>query len=207
MYKLNNGLLPEEFSNIFPQLVGSTNNYNLRNADNFITVQRRTTLFSNSFIPSATALWNTLPLEFRQSESVSSFKYKLKTTLYKQNKVPDYFFIGNRSLSVFHARLRNGCSNLNGDLFANHLRLSGLCQCEREMEDAEHYFFKCRLYTEQRIILFHATRPYHPLNLRTLLFGNNLSSEDNVIIFKSVQKYIKDTGRLTDSAFCFACML
>jgi hypothetical protein len=64
------------------------------------------------------------------------------------------------------------------------------------IENAEHFFFKCNRYVEQRIILFRETRSYHPLNIDTLLFGReNLEYEGNVVIFESVQKFIKTTHR------------
>ena len=36
-------------------------------------------------------------------------------------KVPSFYLTGDRYLSVLHARIRNKCSNLNNDLFNNHL--------------------------------------------------------------------------------------
>ena len=50
-------------------------------------------------------------------------------------------------ISVLHARLRNKCSNLNNDLFINHIRDNPLCDLCGVVEDAIHYFFHCRRYT------------------------------------------------------------
>lgn len=199
MYKLKNGLLPEHFSTIFPRVVGEENNYNLRNADNFIVMARRTALFSNSFVPSSVDLWNTLTENIRTSPTLSSFKYRLKCALFKQNEVPSYYYKGSRSLTVLQTRLRNGCSNLNADLCNNHLKDDPICDCERGVEDAEHYFFKCPLFLNQRIALFRYTRQYHPLSVRTLLKGKEeLSDEENLSIFNSVQKFIHDTARFSN---------
>ena len=47
-----------------------------------------------------------------------------------------------------------------------------------------------------QVELFHSTFSYHPLSLRTLLFGDqNLSTEDNFIIFRAVHRFIKETKR------------
>ena len=57
-------------------------------------------------------------------------------------------------VSVLHARLRNSCSSLNQDLYDNHLRHDPICICLRGTETAEHYFFKCEHFMEQRIHSF-----------------------------------------------------
>ena len=77
------------------------------------------------------------------------------------NKIPNYFFDGKRKSSILHARLCNFCSNLNQDLFDNHLRDDPICSCLRSAETADHYFFKCELYIEERVCLFRDTRAFH----------------------------------------------
>ena len=89
------------------------------------------------------------------------------------NKIPSYFLDGKRKLSVFYARLRNFCSNLNQDLFDNHLREDPLCSCLKGNETAEHYIFSCEHYIEQRVRLFRNTREFHPLNVNMLLNGKD----------------------------------
>ncbi len=106
--------------------------------------------------------------------------------------MPTYFLTGERSQSVLHARIRNRCSNLNDDLFRNHLSEHPTCACGYDREDADHFFFNCDKFTPQRIVLFRATRQFHPLSANTLLFGNeNLNDEDNVLIFLQVHKFNK----------------
>ena len=97
----------------------------------------------------------------------------------KPTKIPNIYCIGNRNISVLHARLRNNCSNLNEDLYQNHLRLDPMCECGNEIENAEHYFFKCSRYKDIRTSLFRATRAFHPL------FGiANLSYNQNCLLFE-----------------------
>ena len=92
-------------------------------------------------------------------------------------KVPKYYIQGDRRSSVYPARLRNNCSNLNHDLFINHHKPNSISDCGNDVEAAEHYFFKCQRYVEQRLVLFHSTRPFYPLNLNMLLFGSDILSE------------------------------
>ena len=95
--------------------------------------------------------------------------------------------------------MRNNCSNLNHDLYSNHLVQSPFCNCADVSEDAELFFFKCTNFTRERIALFHATRSFHPLNLNKVLFGDeHLSVQDNKILFKGIQTYIKSTRRFNN---------
>ena len=111
-------------------------------------------------------------------------------------KVAKYFIQGDRRSSVYHARLRNKCSNLNHDLFINYLKPNSICDCGNDVEDAEHYFFKCQRYVEQRLVLLRSTRPFHPLNLNMLLFGSDrLLETENPELFLDVQQCIKSTRR------------
>lgn len=198
MYKIENGMLPDQFSNIFPNRVGENSDYNLRNASNFEVVNRRTSLFSNSFVPSAVNQWNNLPVHIKNSNSVSVFKSNLIKECFHHHKVPAYFISGSRTFSVYHARLRNNCSDLNADLFYNHLKNDKRCQCGYETENAEHYLLKCTLFSEQRLRLFRSTSEFLPLSLQTLLFGNEqLSCDENARIFEAVQTFIKETKRFS----------
>ena len=97
-----------------------------------------------------------------------------------------------------HARVRNNCSDLNYDLFSNHLRLDSTCSCNDGPENSTHYFFHCKNYENQRLLLFQETRTLHPLNIQKLLFGDaSLTFEDNCILFNSVQLFIIRSGRFT----------
>ena len=80
--------------------------------------------------------------------------------------------MGKYQLSVMHARIRNNCSNLSYDLYLNHLISNPLCSCNLEIEDAEHFLFRCPKYANERTILFRETHNYHPVNLNMVLFGN-----------------------------------
>ena len=135
--------------------------------------------------------------DLKYAASITSLKYNFNHQ--SQTKVPPHFFHGGRYLSVIHARLRNRCSNLNFDLYENHLTDIPNCSYCNRIEDAEHYLFTCIRFLDQRIILFRATRFCHPLNTKTLLYGReNLSHEENIQIVDAVHKFIKDTKRFTN---------
>ena len=117
---------------------------------------------------------------------MSSFSYALRSQVIS-NIVPIYYIHGNRKLSILHVRLRNHCSNLNFDLYNNHIRDNPLCDCLRNVESAEHFFFECTRFVAQRTVLFNGTRQFHPLNISTLLYGNeDLPLESNFNIFTSI---------------------
>ena len=194
-FKIINGQAPDFLCQLFPSTVGNSTVYSFRNSLDIETLARRTEIFAKSFIPSAISLWNNLPMETKSLQSLSMFK----STILRQfpvSVVPKYFGVGDRKFSVFQARLRNNCSDLKSDLHKNHISESNLCHCGYYVEDAEHYFFHCLSYTNQRLMLFRKLRKYHPLNLNLLLFGSdNLSLNDNIEIVYSVQEFIKNSGR------------
>ena len=196
MYKIVNGTAPEYLCNLLPPLVTERTIYNLRNAENISIMNRRTEIFAKSFIPSGSLLWNNLPLSIRSETSVNSFKLKLKQHVYIAPQIPKHYIQGKRTESVFHSRIRNKCSNLNNDLYQNHLKDSPLCDCGSSIEDVEHYFFRCEGYNNERVTLFRATRKFHPLGVHFILYGSDAFSEkNNVIFFGYVHQYIKNTKR------------
>ena len=83
----------------------------------------RTCISQKSCIPSYIRLWNSLEDDL---STLQTFK-KLITSKFNKPCVPPYFTIGNRYLSVLHARLRNMCSDLNNDLFRNYIRDNPIC--------------------------------------------------------------------------------
>ena len=109
--------------------------------------------------------------------------------------VPPYFIVGNRYMSVLHARLRNKCSGLNSGLFRNHIRNNPICDLCDVVEDAYHYFFQCRKYTVERQVN-DTVRGFHPLNINVILNGNeNWNTEVNVVLFRAVHRYIHVSKR------------
>ena len=177
MYKALNGQVPSYISDIIPLHIRETSNYPLRNRDNITVPFCRTELFRNSCIPSSVPLWNNLDEDIRNSSSFS-FKYEIKPHNSTIRGIPHHNLYGDRYLSVMHARIRNECSNLNSDLHQNVLLINpfyncfyNFYNCNLEIENAEHYFFRCLNYLNERTRLFNETRTFHPLNVDILLYG------------------------------------
>ena len=157
-------------------------------------------LISFFLFPSAVDCWNNLPEHLRNSPSVSCFKRILLKTKFPTVEAPLHFLHGSRLLSVIHARLRNDCSDLKRDLFNHYVSTLDKCQICNEMENAEHFFFKCRIYHNHRVYEFTTTRILHPIKHTLLLFGySRLSLEQTIIIADAVHHYIKSTERLKNN--------
>ncbi len=186
-------MTPAYLSSLVPSLVNHASNYSLRNADNLQIPFSRTQLYSNSFLPSAVQLWNTLPLETRNSNSVASFKFAINSN--KRKHPPVYYYSDSRTDQIAHTRLRTNCSSLNLTLFQKNIIDSPLCQCG-EIESTEHFFFSCRNYQQPRRTLLEIVRPICSLSTKALLFGDmSLPTDVNIKIFEAVQSYIKTTKR------------
>ncbi|MCG8048002.1 MAG: endonuclease/exonuclease/phosphatase family protein [Candidatus Thiodiazotropha taylori] len=198
MYNAANANVPSYISDLIPPFVRETSNYPLRNNNNISVPYTRTEISNKSCIPSSISLWNSLDTSIRESNTLVTFKHHIKR-LRSVVKVPSHYYHGERYHSVLHARIRNTCSNLNNDLYLNHLSPNPSCSCGENFEDAEHFFFRCSNFNQDRIILFQSTRNFHPLNLNKLLFGDeNLSEDENISLFGAVQRYIKNTGRFSN---------
>jgi hypothetical protein len=197
MYKVNREIAPSYIMDLIPPIVGDSTDYPLRNSANIGVPYNRTVISQKSCIPSSIALWNDLDIDMRNCTSLNIFKSLLRKDMDTAN-IPKYFYHGERYLQVIHARLRNLCSNLNNDLFRNHLGQSPNCTCSNEAEDAEHYLFKCTHFNIQRLNLFTSTREYHPLNTTKLLHGSiDLNDDENATLFSAVHSFIKQTKRFS----------
>jgi len=193
MFKVHSNLSPQYVLDLFPINVNMRTPYQLRHSENYTVPYSRTEIMRKSCVPSAIDLWNNLDSNIKSASTFLSFKNKLRNAGRKH--VPIYFLKGKRQFAVYHARIRNNCSDLKFDLFNNHLSESHMCTCGYGSEDAEHFFFKCNIYQNQRIALFNATRSFHPLSVNALLFGKNITDDQNVSIFEAVQTFIKNTRR------------
>ena len=193
LYKIVHGLTPKYLFDLLPQNVSSRTNYNFRSKANITEIKNRIMIFKNSFLPSTIRQWNTLTLATRNSEDVESFRRKLNKNVTKPNEL---FYIGNRTASILHARIRMGCSGLNQDLHKIGIKESPQCSCGSAKETAYHYFFECPNYIIQRDILQSKIIPLAPFTLNTLLFGNkSCSKANNKYIFEKTQTFITQSGR------------
>ena len=196
MYKIVNELTPTYLSELLPQRIDIGNaGRQLRSVKNdLIPVPfTRTETFRRSFFPYTIRLWNKLDKTIRDRSSLDSFKNALKGPPKDKNEL---FYFGKRMPSIYHTRLRLGCSKLNVHLCYNlHVVPSPQCQCGSPLEDPEHFFFTCPTFYAQRTTLLNTiNRISNNINVRTLLYGDpEISLEHNKILFAAVQQYCLDT--------------
>ena len=137
--------------------------------------------------------------DLKNLSTLQTFKKRI-TSSFNNSCVPSHFTIGNRYIFILHARLRNNCSNLNNDLFRNHLRDNPLCDLCGMIEDAIHYFFHCRKFTMEQQVFNDTVRVFQPLSIDMILCGNfNLNMENNIVLFRAVHRYIHATKRFKTS--------
>ena len=185
-YKMVNNLTPDYLSSILPNQFQNIHGYNTRRASAFQPLMTRTVLYSNYFLPSTVRSWNTLTTTTQSQPTLSSFKNQVKTI---RREIPSYYYKGSRIGQILHSRLRMKCSSLNQHLFNKNLVQSPLCECG-EIESNEHFLLKCPIYNDNR--RRHLNQIGTIANsVNILLFGSiNLTSEQNEMIFESVQSYI-----------------
>ena len=192
-YKIVHGLAPTYLQNLLPDSVQDRNRCSVRSNSNLSSFRTRTSLFSESFFPATVRLWNNLPLHVRNSETVDEFKSKIKKGT---KKCPKLYYIGERRIAIFHARLRMKCSKLHADLFHIGIADSPRCACGTANEDAFHYFCECPKYRTFRDQLQSSVLPLAPFTIQTLLYGSKICNFDqNVAIFEAVHRYIHLTAR------------
>ena len=189
-YKMQCNITPIYLSSLVPRPVSIISRYNLRNSNDLQTIDARTTQYYNSFLPSTVRSWNNLPIEVKQSASISSFKQFLNKD---KSPVPKYYYSGSRQEQILHVRLRTNCSALKLDLFLKNITDLPLCRCG-SIEDTQHFFFHCPYFQAQRLDLLNTILHYQMPTLHIILYGDTaLSLEVNKNIFESVQKFILQT--------------
>ena len=132
MYRIINGTVSSYMSELIPPTVSDVSHYNLRDSSNITMPVTRTATVKRSCIPASVILWNNLDPTTRQMPTFSSFTCALRSQVIS-NIVPIYYTQGNRKLSVLHAKLRNHRSNVNLDLYNNHIRDNPLCDSLRNV--------------------------------------------------------------------------
>ena len=133
-------LAPEYITSLVPPTVGNISQYNLRNETNFQTIPARSQQYYNSFIPSTTHIWNSLPDDTEYFPSVESFKHTLNNNI---TKPPPYYFSGSRLGQIYHVHIQLNCS-LRYHLFQKNI-IDKVCECD-EIENTSHFFLHCNLY-------------------------------------------------------------
>ena len=116
MYKMVFKLAPPYLCDLCPNFVSERSSCSLRSANNLCLPFVRTERYKKSFLFSSIQEWNSLPLETRISSSPGNFKRNLLKFLHFPSR-SYLFYIGDRSASIFHTRLRLNFSTLNYHLY------------------------------------------------------------------------------------------
>ena len=191
-FKMQHDLTPAYLSFLVPPSISETSRYNLRNADDFTTIQCRSQQYYTSFLPSVVRDWNNLPQHAKQINSLLSFK---SFQARNKTKLPKHFYTGKRYWQVMHTRMRTNCSALNSDLYSKNITDSSLCSCGA-VENAHHFFFTCPRYHEPRADMLDTLAFLPEVTLNLILYGDeSICHENNVSIFSAVQKFIEKTKR------------
>ena len=180
----------------------------LRTENDFVEPDWRITKYQKSFLPFAISLWNRLDENTRKITKYESFK---DTLMANTNDNP-LFYVGSRQEQIIMAKIRMGCSNLNGHLYSMKLINSPACLCGLINENEFHFFLVCPLYNRPWITLQNAIGHISPWTLRTLLYGNDsLDLTVNKRIVTETLRFIKYSKRfepwLHDSEMCWVRVL
>lgn len=205
MYKIVNGLTPPYLRELIPPQVQSTTPYPLRNRRNYRIPPTRTQLSHHSYIPASLRQWNELDPDLRNSRTLHSFKYKIKSK-FKKHPLVKAYSTSFGPCSKYLTQIRLGLSKLKAHLFSFNIIPDPICPyCPNNVHETScHYLLECPAFAAQREVMFRSLRELLPLTiinnnrkcLDAIIHGNQTSSTTtNIQIFRLVHKYIKETER------------
>jgi hypothetical protein len=157
-FKIVNNLVPRYLTDLLPATSQQRSGLLLRSADNLTLYPCRTERFKRSFFPDSTRLWNALDNVIKDSDSLNTFRNRLKNFFDISNYKKRFSFTLDRYSSILHTRLRLNCCvlNLNYYLFKISCIPSPVCKCGFHCESVIHYFLYCPRYAAPRFILLSA---------------------------------------------------
>ena len=196
-HKIHSNNVPEYLMDCISNYTDD-NYYNTRNRSHYRVPRCRLDIFSKSFFPSSIRTWNLLPLDIRSIQSSPNFKNTIRRNDISF-LVPKYYFIGNRIENILHTKLRHRCSPLKADLYRVNLVNDPSCECGCPLEDSIHFFLECPLYINFRNQLFKNIQHLADISIEHILFGTDeITVEQNTILFRNVHSYIRHTKRFFD---------
>lgn len=200
-YKILNNLAPNYLKDLIPATTNQRHQHQTR--DNLLTPFRcRTESFQKSFFPTTTREWNLLNESVKNSPTLSTFKSALlRMPEFAKSTPPPWFNSGSRPENIYLTRMRNKCSGLSNDLYNNFISESPICQnCAiNVIESPKHFLFDCPKFANERQIMLteiDQSVGVNDLNSDLLMQGSEeIPYKNNIILFESVTKYIKNTKR------------
>ena len=112
-FKIVNNLVPRYLTDLLPATSQQRSGLSLRSAVNLTLFPCKTDRFKRSFFPDSTGLWNALDNVIRDSDSLNTFKNRLKNFFDISNYKKRFSFALDRYSSILHTRLRLNCCALN----------------------------------------------------------------------------------------------
>ncbi|CAG2224800.1 unnamed protein product [Mytilus edulis] len=101
--------------------------------------------------------------------------------------------------NILHTKFRHRCSPLKADLYRVNLVNDPSCECGCPLEDSIHVFLECPLYINFRNQLFKNIQHLADISIEHILFGTDeITVEQNTILFRNVHSYIRHTKRFFD---------
>jgi hypothetical protein len=159
---------------------------------------------TTSYIPATLRQWNALDAELRNSRTLSTFKYRMKS-LSKPNPLTKAYNFCRDPSSKYLTQLRLGLSKLRAHLFTYNIIPEPSCPfCHYTKETTAHFLLECPAFAAQREVLFHDLRDLLPPTITAnkskcisvLLFGlSTVSLNSNKQILSIVHNYISSTQR------------
>ena len=185
-------LSPKYLTSLLPKRTQDKNEYRLRNRNNLQQIKTNSSLYTNSFFPKLTKIWNSMSDDLKFVGSLRDFKSKLCES---DKKVPYFYNLSNRTGEIYVSRLRMKCSSLNSHLYRMNIIENPSCACGYHTEDEHHYFFDCPLFDDSRHLIFDLVNEV-PLEANTLIYGNERLPKRTLLrMFEKVEEYVLDTGR------------
>ena len=95
-------------------------------------------------------------------------------------------------------KLSQSCSSLQADLYSVNIVTNPFCTCGPYIENAEHFFFECSHFDNQRTHLMASLSNVVNITLDLLLYGDEyLTPHMNHLILLAVLRYIKESRRFS----------
>jgi hypothetical protein len=153
-YEIKNGMAPSYIRDLVPTT--SSSHFNTRYKYSKRLFAPRTDMFSSSFFPYTSRVWQTLDPNIRKLPSLAAFK---KALLNFKRPVPSLIYRIHNFIGLkFLTRLRLGLSHLREHKFRHEFldTLNPLCSCYIEPETTTHYLLRCHFFSAHRKVLFDA---------------------------------------------------
>ena len=201
-YKILTSQSPKYLYSIIPIYNMS---YRTRQCNKIPAINAKHDFFKNTFFPSTIMEWNKLDWEIKNSESIATFKKRIRSFI--RSSANSTFNCHNPIGIKLLLRLRLGLNHLREHKSKHSFQdsLDSFCSCGKgEAETSSRYLLHCSNYSEERLALLNTRRNIDMSILQlsgskftsVWLFGDtSFNSNKNTFILDATIDYIISTGR------------